>query len=287
MKKYIYIVLFILFAGFSVHAEENLRVVSLSPSLTEIVFQLGKGSCLVGRSAVCNYPEKVSQIPVAGNLGSPYLEKLAALKPSVLMVSMFQDPSIRKTVENMGIKVLVVPIDSIDCYYSGVKELGKLLDCEAVAEKEIERVKTGLKKFNGNIRNTVPEKRPLVYLEVWNNPLMTVGGKSFINDFINYAGGKNVAGNEAKDYFTCSEEWVILSNPDIIISPSMGKEQMKDILKRSGWTGITAIKNKRVYLALNQDLIYRLGPRVLEGIELINKCIYTEKEGEGKGVSAN
>jgi len=56
----------------------------------------------------------------------------------------------------------------------------------------------------------------------------------------------------------------------------MGKEQMKDILKRSGWTGITAIKNKRVYLALNQDLIYRLGPRILEGIEILNKCTCPE-----------
>lgn len=287
MRKYIYVFLFILFAGFSVYAEENPCVVSLSPSLTEIVFQLGKGACLVGRSAVCNYPDEVSKIPVTGNLGSPYMEKLAVLKPSILLVSAFQDPSVRKTLENMGVKVVVLPMDSIDCYFSGVKELGEILHCEAAAEKEIQRVKTGLESFKENIKNTVPEKRPVVYLEVWNSPLMTVGGKSFINDFISYAGGKNVAGNEAKDYFTCSEEWVILSNPDIIISPAMGKEQMKDILKRSGWTAITAIKNKRVYLALNQDLIYRLGPRILEGIEVLHKCIYPEKAGEKKGVCAN
>lgn len=287
MKKYICAFLFILFAGFFVCAEENPRVVSLSPSLTEIVFQLGKGACLVGRSAVCNYPEEASKIPVAGNLGSPYMEKLAVLKPSILIISSFQDPSVRKTLENMGVKVVVLPMDSIDCYFSGVKELGKILHCEAAAEKEIERVKKGLESFKENIKSTVPEKRPVVYLEVWNRPLMTVGKKSFINDFINYAGGKNVAGNEAKDYFTCSEEWVIISNPDIIISPAMGKEQMKDILNRSGWSGITAIKNKRVYLALNQDLIYRLSPRILDGIEVLHKCIYPEKEGDKKGICAN
>lgn len=255
-------------------AGEKLRIVSLSPSLTETVFQLGQENLLVGRSTVCDYPQKAKKIEVAGNFGAPYMEKLAELKPDAVIFSAMKDPSSRKTIEALGIKVLLLPTENIEDYYSAVKKLGELLNCRENAEKEIERIKSGLDMFKEKAATIPLDKQPVVYLEVWNNPLMTAGRKSFLNQYISYAGGRNIAETQEKDYFNCSEEWIVTSNPDVIISPAMGKGREGDFAKRPGWDKIKAVKNNRIYINLNQSLIYRMGPRILESIALIRSCIY-------------
>lgn len=262
---------------FSVFAGEKIRVVSLSPSLTELVFQLGKGGCLVGRSTVCNYPEDAKKVPVVGNFGAPSMEKLITVKADLVLSSALKDRSLEKTIEGMGIKFLLLPTDSIEDYYIAVEKLGKLLDCEEAALKEITRIRNGLKGFREKAEKIPFDKRPLVYLEIWDRPLMTVGNRSFINDFIDYAGGRNIANKEGKDYFSCSAEWVIVSNPDVVICPAMEKGRIADVLKRAGWASISAVKHHRIYTDLDDDLIYRLGPRMLEGISLIHKCIFPEQ----------
>jgi iron complex transport system substrate-binding protein len=102
---------------------------------------------------------------------------------------------------------------------------------------------------------------------------MTIGKKSFLNDFISYAGGKNIGADMDKDYIKCSQEWVILANPEVIICPAMGEGKSGEVIARYGWQNIPAVKNKHVFTHLNQDLIYRLGPRMLDGIAIIRKCI--------------
>lgn len=262
---------------FSVFAGEKISVVSLSPSLTELVFQLGRGGRLVGRSAVCNYPEDAKKVPVVGNFGAPSMEKLITVKADVVLSSALKDRSFEKTIEGMGIKFILLPTDSIEDYYIAVEKLGNLLDCKEEAVNEITRIRNGLKCYREKTEIIPFNKRPLVYLEIWDRPLMTVGNRSFINDFIDYAGGRNIANNEEKDYFSCSAEWVIISNPDVIICPAMEKGRIADVLKRAGWSCISAVKNHRIYTDLDDDLIYRLGPRMLEGIELIYKCVFPEQ----------
>ncbi len=102
---------------------------------------------------------------------------------------------------------------------------------------------------------------------------MTIGNKSFVNDLISYAGGKNIASDLNKEYFNCSVEWIILSNPDVIICPAMKTNRVADILSRDGWQNISAVKKKQIFTGLNDDLIYRLGPRILSGIEELKQCI--------------
>lgn len=264
------------FAVFVFSAEKvggKLRIVSLAPSLTETIFALGKGSELVGRTSVDNYPPQVKKVPVVGGFGTPCLESLASVRPDVVVAAVLKDSSIRESIKQVGIKFILLPADSIESYFEAIRRLGEILNCTAEAERELGRLREGLEKYSRE--SSREKKRPKVYVEIWNNPLMTIGGKSFINDFIVYAGGANIGAGVAKDYFTCSQEWVIMEMPDVIICPSMGSRVLSEIMKRPGWSLIPAVKSRRIYSDLNENLIYRLGPRMLEGIAELRKCINT------------
>ena len=258
----------------AVASDKKIRVVSLAPSLTETVCALGRADALVGRTSVDNYPPEVKKIPIVGNFGIPSLEKLITVKPTLVIAADFKDPAIIQTLEGMNIKVMTLPTDSISDYLNAVAKLGKLLDCQKEADKEIARIKKGLKDFKRQADRTPKNKRPRVFMEIWNDPIMTVGNNSFLNDFIAYAGGENIAQNQDKAYFNCSEEWIITSAPQVIICPSMGQGLIAELEKKTGWSNIPAVKEKRIYANLNQDIIFRLGPRLLEGIESIKDCIY-------------
>ena len=256
----------------NIHAEtKKISVVSLSPCLTEIIFQLGKGACLVGRSSACDYPEDALKIPVVGAFGKPSIEKIIEIKPDVVVATDLADPAVQKSIEQFGIRFFILPEKSISAYYQTVQKLGDILGCPDQAAAEIARIRDGLQKLT-KLNNGL-EHRPKVYMEIWHQPYMTVGKKSFINDMIKYAGGANIAGELDKDYFNCSEEWIIKSDPQIIICPGMKKGNIANIAARNGWKNISAVKNKQIYVELNQNLIFRLGPKLLEGIELLHSVI--------------
>jgi len=272
------IVLFANFA-FSVFADDgnSLRIVSLSPNLTELIFFLGEQKHLVGRSSACDYPPDAKKMKSVGGFGKPSLEQLLSLKPDLVVASALADPGLKTSIEQLGIKFYLMPGKSIDDYYKTVAAIGEILNCREKADKEINRVRNGVAHFAKMNKKTGLESLPKVYMEVWDRPYMTVGNKSFINEMLEYAGGKNIAALQNSDYFNCSVEWIISSKPDIIICPAMKDGHEVDVKKRKGWQKIPAVKNNRIYVNLNNDLIYRLGPRILEGISLLRKIIIDEK----------
>ena len=167
--------------------------------------------------------------------------------------------------------------------------LGVTLNCRAAAETETARFSKALEDFKDLADKVPAASRPKVYVEVWHRPLLTCGGKTFINDLIEYAGGINIGRNEKAEYFPCSLEWIMQQNPDIIICPAMGSGKSAEVARRSGWQHISAVKNNRIYTGLEQDKLYRLGPRTLEGIALLRKHFYDDAKpepgttsGEGK-----
>ena len=274
MTKFYYTLFAVLFLAITASAKNNIRVISLSPSLTEIIFQLNKGDCLVGRSSASNYFKKAKKIPIVGDFGIPAIEQLIVTKPDVVITTALKDPSIQNTIKKLGIKTYILPTNNIKEYYHTVNILGKLLGAEKNADKEILRIKNGLEKYAIQ-RAKIPKKQhPTVFWEISSSPLMTIGNKSFLNDFIYYAGGRNITSSINKGYFNVSKEWVIHSAPDVIISPSMKKQKIKETKQQLGWDTTPAIKNNRIYGNLDPNLVYILGPRMLEAIQTIHKCLF-------------
>jgi len=260
---------------------EQVKVVSLAPSLTEMIFFLGKGKNLIGCTTACNYPSCTAAVEKVGGFGKPSIEKLISLRPDAVVASALADKAVRNTIEQYGIKFYLLPSDKLSDYPAALEQLGKILKCGSEAAEKIEEFRKQIEKFRQE--NKMLKSRPRVYLEVWNNPYMTIGKRSFINEMIKLAGGENIASDIDKGYFNFSLEWLLKSDPEVIICPAMGEGAAGDVEKRAGWQNISAVKNHRVYTGIDNDILYRLGPRTVEGIILLRKIIEGDSDSKQKG----
>ena len=258
--------------------ETNLsRVASLAPSLTETMFQLGCGHLLVGRSSSCKYPAAAQKVPVIGEFSIPSMEKLAEVKPDLIIADNLRDPGMAETFAALGIRYCRLPSRCLADYFRNVETLGKLLHCEDRAAAEITRVRGALAAVEQRYRDLPTEKRPKVLIVIWDDPLITCGRKSFLNDYLRLAGARNLAENENVDYFKCSLEWAVAHDPDILIFPGLKKDKLMEVVRRPGWAGLRAVKEGRVYCDLDNDLLFTLGPRIPEGLKLLENCINGKK----------
>ena len=255
-------------------AAENkrlIRIVSLSPNITEAIFALDLGKCLVGRSNVCNYPEAAKKIPIAGRFAQPNIERVIALRPDYIISSALQDQAMIKRFKQFGIKVLFLPNKSFADYFNTLKILGKILNCPKKAELICRQDKAELEKLK-QAANKIPEsKKTKVLFVIQDTPLITIGRNSFITNMIHLAGGVSVTSERPKAYFYCPLEWLLTHQPDVLILPAMQETRAKGLVKRSGWNNLEAVKNGRLFYKMNPDLISRMGPRSIEGIKLMRK----------------
>ncbi len=263
---------------FGVAEKKNIRIVSLSPSITETIFALGGEKSLVGRSDVCNYPEAAKKIPIAGRFGRPNVERVIALRPDYLVSAALRDQALIKRFKQFGIEVLFLPNESIADYFKTLKALGKILNCPKKAELIWRRDKAELEKLK-QAAEKIPEKDKVkVLFVIWDMPLMTVGQNSFISDMIELAGGVNISGKHPKAYFNCSLEWVLTHPPDVLILPKIPEKRVKELAARPGWKNLEAVKRGKLFYKMNPDLICRMGPRSIEGIKLLSKIFKSVKE---------
>ena len=268
----------VLLAGCARHADRptpagRVRVVSLSPSLTEIVCAIGAADCLVGRSSACDYPpDRVKNVPVVGDFGAPSMEALARVKPDLVLSVDLDDKSMARVMGQLGIRYQNVSCRTLNEIPPAVRTLGALLHHEAEAEKLASEIEQGLADWRSR---TPPAQVPKVFLEIWGDPLMTIGKGSFISEMIQLAGGRNVAEDVDRDYMQISPEAVVARDPDVIILMDMADTNavFKTVAARTGWDRLKAVRTGRVYAGLDPNVIEKPGPRVLQALRMLNACL--------------
>ena len=247
------------------------RIVSLSPSGTEIIFALGLGDKLVGRTDFCTFPEEAKQIDSVGGFdGKSFsLENILAFNPDFVYLSNGMHNHLINSLENFGIQVYVSDINSIEDIFKEIISVSKLLNASDVGLNYVSKMK---KELN-NLKEDSSDVN--IYCEIFNSPFLTCGKKSFINDIIEYAGGKNIFYFLDSTYPQVSEESIIINNPQIILAPDYSENDLNKIYSRNGWQNIDAIKNKKVF-SVSGDIFTRPGPRVLEAVILLKEIINEE-----------
>ncbi len=276
MRQIIWMPVLILFS-LMLHADPE-KIASLSPNLTEMVFLLGQGDRLAGRSVHCDYPEEAKKIKVVGSFGKAFPEQLIASGAKIVITSTVRSQSDEAVLRKAGIRRIVIPDSGFEQYYSALKTLGKLLDCQKRAQLEIEKAKCELEQIRKKTDPIPKEKRPTVLVMISASPVITAGKRSFINDMIQLAGGRNVAEIVDQDYFSCSPEWIMLHPPDVIILCRMDNgKTLPDLKKNPVFSNLKAVRNNRILRDLEPALLYRLGPRSFQGIRLIYQFLYTQK----------
>lgn len=253
----------------------KLRIVSLAPSTTEILFALGLDEEIVGVSRMCRYPARAREKPRAGNFNQPFLEKILLLKPDLIFCAgSLESPAVAR-LRQLGFKVYGSEPSSFDELFRLISDMGGILDRKVQSEALIAKMKEEIGEIRSRVDGIPFAKRPKVFLEIWHDPLMTAGKKSFINELLTIAGGRNIAGDGQRPFCAVSSEMVILRDPDCIILADMGKGNfIESVKKRFGWDRIAAVKNNRIYGDIDPDLFLHPGPRLLDGLREFHRRLY-------------
>lgn len=253
-------------------AETNFkRIVSLGPSATEILFAIGAGDKIVARTDFCDYPEQVSDIPSVGGFDSTNisLESIISFEPDLVYLFAGMHDNLIKPLEELGIKVFVSDASSIKAIEKEILDAGKLINRQEEAVNVVAEMDAKLSE----VRNFAAESRkegeyPSVFWQVWDEPLMSVGKQSFINDMISAAGGKNIFEDIDAAYPIVSEEAVIAANPKYIFITGNADNRSKILFnamkKDSGAT----------VCYVDSDKFSRPSPRCVDAVEEISKKIY-------------
>ena len=260
------------------------RVVSFAPSMTEILFALGKGDLLVGRTSVCNYPAAALKAQVVGAYMRPDLERVIGLQPDLVLTT---KSSSRKVLvdrlERLGIPVFVSDTRDINQVFDLVNRIGRLLDAEEQARELVGKLQKKLVELRRCLSGV---KKPTVLFAVGVKPLFVAGGQSFIGALLREAKCVNIAEDVSSPYPKFSMDEVFRRDPDIILV------LMKDCSSRESCLGtwlryqsLKAVKNGRLY-QVDADVTARPGPRVIDGLEklvgFIHPTVLTKTIGEAK-----
>ena len=251
------------------------RIVSLAPSITEIIFQLNQAYRLKGVTQYSNYPVQALELPRVGSYIRLDLEKIVALNPDICIAIKDGNPKkIVDRLQSMNIPVYVVDPRDVGTVIQTIKEIGQLLNTSEQADRLAKTMRIRLQRVKTMVANT--EKRPRVFIQIGISPIIAAGSKTFIHDLILKAGGINVAAG-SKSYPRYSREQVLALAPDIIIITSMARQAGFEEAKNgwSRWPNLPAAQNQSIFL-VDSDLFDRPSPRLLDGLEILVKLIHPE-----------
>ncbi|SUM78470.1 iron ABC transporter substrate-binding protein [Staphylococcus saprophyticus] len=294
MKKqfkviYLFIILAVILAACSTNSDKSTkneqseksydRIISLIPSNTEILYELGLGDKVVGVSTVDDYPKEVKD---KKQFDAMKLNKEALLKakPDLILAHESQkstDGKVLNGLKDSGVKVVYVKdAQSIDEMYETFKQVGKVTGKEKEANALVKETKNNIKK----VVNSVPKdaKSQKVFMEVSSEPeIYTAGKNTFFDDMLKQLKAKNSFSN-LDGWQKVSKESIIKKNPGVMIS-TMGiseKDYQQIIDKRGGFESLNAVQKGRIE-AVNGDQISRPGPRIDDGLKALRDAIYNEK----------
>jgi len=251
------------------------RVVSLAPSLTEIVYFIGREDLLVGVSRFSDYPEAAQTLPKVGSYVQPDLERIVALEPDLCIAIKDGNPkAVVDRLENLGIPVYAVNPQSLDTIIETIRTLGNLLNTEPHSET----LAAGLARRIARIDETVGRVsvRPGLFFQIGMAPIVSAGAGTFINEIIERAGGRNLAAGTT-GYPRFSLEQVLGLAPDVIIITSMARDEIAEQARNEwlAWKEIPASRDNRVYI-LESSLFNRPSPRLVDGLENLARLIHPE-----------
>ncbi|MBR2001322.1 MAG: ABC transporter substrate-binding protein [Firmicutes bacterium] len=254
------------------------RVIALTASDCEIIYALGAEDTLVGRGEYCTYPAEVAQVEMVASGSETNLEQIISLAPQVvLMNEMDQTPEQVEALEQAGIRVVVNDANNIEETYESIEIIGAIVGKDTEAKAMVDGMKSAFGEMEANKE---AGEGKTVYFEI--SPLeyglWTAGTGTFMDEVANMMGLTNIFG-DVKGWVQVSEEQVLQRNPDYIVTVAMyfgeGMTPVEEILSRTGWSNVAAIKNNAI-LNLQNDELSRPGPRLVDGAQLLFEMITEE-----------
>lgn len=254
--------------GHTVHVPANpQRIVSLAPSITETLFALDLGDRIVGVTTFCDYPPAATAKEKVGDTLRPSIEKIVALRADLAVASTSsQLEQYVRRLDDLGIAVYISNPRKVADVAATIERLGALTGTTARARE----LSGDLQKRAAAIDQKVQAAaRPRVLVILGTEPLITVGGNTFINDLIERAGGRSISAGETAEYPQYSLETAVAARPEVIFL------QAQDANLPERLRATPAAQAKRIY-HIDDNLMLRPGPRIIDGLEQMAAEIHPE-----------
>lgn len=243
----------LLFCGTADKTPKKWKIVSLAPSVTELLFAVGKGGSVIADTRQCDYPEKARDLPKIGDMANVNIEKIVSLKPDIVIAS-FSGNS-REQVErlqSLGFRVLTLRADTVSDILSNTAELGKVFSIDVSFPMKVFRIKLD------SVPKKPARKNTLLLLTIF--PFFAVSTNSFMGDMLRIAGYQNAV-RTAVSYPLLSREELLVLRPDTVILPERFRKdenELKGLFRELG------LSPSLVYR--NEDTMSRPGPRIFDTI---------------------
>lgn len=235
-------------------AQPPQRIVSLNPTTTEIVFAIGAGARLVGRSHWDSFPDSARLVPDLGPALGPNIETVIAAHPDlVLLYASADDERAATRLHDAGIPVAALRIDRIEGFRTATRDIGALLGDSARAANVVDSVTRTLDRVRAATHDL---PRPTVAMVTWQHPVIVIGGGSFINELIEVAGGHNVYADLASPSPTVSLEDLVRRDPDFLLASPKGRVNLE---RDPRWQAVRAVREHHV-LVIDTTIVGRPSP---------------------------
>lgn len=258
------------------------RIVSLSPDLTEMLYGVGAFSRVVGVSNYETYPPEAAKLPSLGQLHNPDLEKLAALRPDLVVINNAQAAFFEDTLKQLGLKVLQTSNRSIQEIYAAMIAIGHATGNDSQAAKLAAATREGLDRV---ARKTSGHPKPRVVLIVNRTPgtlrdLTTATPGSFLAELVEIAGGHIVVPPAKSGYAKLPKEDLLAINPDIILDFIHGPQSRFAGDPIESWREMPELKAVRAHRihGVNEDFVPHASQRITQTAALFAKLIHPEIE---------
>lgn len=245
------------------------RIITLVPSLTEIVCALGACGRLVATDEFSNWPAQVKALPKAGGFEDPQIEQIVSLRPNLVLLSRSQ--RITERLSEFGVVSFALNTESFADIGHTVRAVGLILGLSDRAAELDASIEQAVLKIGDEARAKHRGDGPTVYIEVDRGPY-AAGPASFIGELLARLGARNIVTADLGPFPRLNPEYVVNHNPEVIfISPA----EATSLAERPGWENIRAVKEHRLcsFAPEVRDTIVRPGPRVAEGMRAMADCL--------------
>jgi ABC-type Fe3+-hydroxamate transport system substrate-binding protein len=246
------------------------RIVSLNPTTTEILFALGAGARLVGRTQYDNWPDSARLVPNLGPGIRPNIEAVLGARPDlVLLYGSGDNRAAAGRLRQAGIATAAFKVDRIEQFEQLTRLLGRLIGDSARGALVADTVRRTLERARSLTRGL---PRPTVVMPAWDSPLLVIGGGSFMNELVEIAGGRNVYDSSTAPSPAVAFEDIVRRDPDFVL---VGPESALRLRGQSKWRALRAVRQGR-FLILDTAVTMRPAVRLGEGAMSLVRLLHPE-----------
>jgi iron complex transport system substrate-binding protein len=255
----------------SVVAANPQRIVSLTPSVTEILFALGAGDDVVGVSQYSDFPPQATRLPRVGSFLTPNLEAIIALRPTLVIgIGLSSEMRQIRALRETGCSILTIRDDSVAEIEDSIREIGRKTGRTSAARRLLEELDAKI----GEVRTRVSKlPRVRVLMLVGHEPLIAVGSGTFLDDLLKLSNADNIADSIGQQWPKLSIEYIIAMKPQVILDGQMGSDPGAPTRFWQKYSSIPAVRNHRVY-GYPSDRILHAGPHIGTSLEMLAAMIH-------------